>query len=458
MKYFFNKISFKIGILFTIVFLILLLLLGAVLYLLFTQMFIDYITYDLLIRGNNHASVLSDNFNDVTIMHVGLMEQNVVTSVIVTDFNNNILTSSDSVDLEMKKYLEVDNFTSSQVLNKDWKDYQYITTVSPIDDNLGYVYMFYPTSVIKETVLMLKVFIGLASLGVILIAIGVIILLSKKMARPLIYMKDATNRIAKGEYKQDLNIKGEDEVSQLANSIQLLGNQLQYYEDTRNEFLASVSHELRTPLTYINGYSDILAKGIINDAEEQKKFLTIINDETKRVTRLVNDLFELSTVRIGKLTLNKEIVNINLILKKVVNNLSPFAKQKGIILNFNGVNEINLNIDPVRMEQVFFNLVENSIKYTDTGKVCVKILEKRDLIKIVISDTGIGISENELPRIWERFYRVDKSRARQTGGAGLGLNLVKEIIMLHKGEIDIKSTKGEGTTVYITLRRDGLDE
>lgn len=459
MKYFMNKISFKVGALFTIVFLILLLLLGSLLYLVFTQMFIDYVTSDLLVRGNNHASVLADNFNDVTIMHVGLMEQNVVTSVIVTDFNNSILTSSDSVDSEMKRYLEMEqNSASSQILNKDWKEYQYIVTVSSIENNLGYVYMFYPTSVIKETVLILKIFIGLASLGVILIAIGVIIFLSKKMTSPLIYMEEATKKMAKGEYRQDLNIKGEDEVAQLSNSIRILGNQLQHYEDTRNEFLASVAHELRTPLTYINGYSDILTKDLIKDKDEQRKYLTIINDETKRVTRLVNDLLELSKASVGKLTLNKDIVDINLILEKVINNLSPLAKQKGLTFNYNSKKNVFLNIDPFRMEQVFFNLIENSIKYTDHGNVSVKIFEENELIKIIISDTGIGISEVDLPKIWDRFYRVDKSRARQTGGTGLGLNLVKEIIKLHEGEIDIKSTKGKGTTVYITLRKDGLDE
>lgn len=459
MKYFMNKISFKVGALFTIVFLILLLLLGSLLYLVFTQMFIDYVTNDLLVRGNNHASVLADNFNDVTIMHVGLMEENVVTSVIVTDFNNNILTSSDSVDSEMKRYLKMkQNSASSQILNKDWKEYQYITTVSTIENNLGYVYMFYPTSVIRETVLILKIFIGLASLGVILIAIGVIIFLSKKMTSPLIYMEEATKKMAKGEYRQDLNIKGEDEVAQLSNSIRILGNQLQHYEDTRNEFLASVAHELRTPLTYINGYSDILTKDLIKDKDEQRKYLTIINDETKRVTRLVNDLLELSKASVGKLTLNKDIVDINLILEKVINNLSPLAKQKGLTFNYNSKKNAFLNIDPFRMEQVFFNLIENSIKYTDHGNVSVKIFEENELIKIIISDTGIGISEVDLPKIWDRFYRVDKSRARQTGGTGLGLNLVKEIIKLHEGEIDIKSTKGKGTTVYITLRKDGLDE
>lgn len=452
-----NSISFKIGFLFTSVFLILLLLLGYILYALFSQMFVDYITQDLLVRGNNHAKVLSDHFDDTTIKHVGLMEKNVATNVIVTDNNNEILTTSDPIDEEMQYYLDLDkSLFSNNILNSDWENFDYLATYSPINEGHGYVYMFYPTELIKETVVILKGLIAISSFGVILIALGVIILLTKKMATPLLNMKEATTKMALGDYKQALNEKGNDEVAQLAKSIQSLGEQLMYFENTRNEFLASVSHELRTPLTYIKGYSDILSKGVITSKEEEQKYLKIINEETKRISHLVNDLFELSKAQSGKLSIVKEKTNINILLEKVVHNLTPLADEKKVKMLFNSDATVFLNVDPIRMEQVFFNLIENAIKYTDVGAVTVTVIDNDQEVKIIVADTGIGIPHSDLPRIWDRFYRVDKSRTRKTGGTGLGLNVVKEIIKLHDGQIEISSVENKGTTIVIIFnRKDG---
>lgn len=450
-----NSISFRLGMLFSTIFLILLIILGYILFALFSRVFTDYIVSDLLIRGENHSTALSDRFRQSTIDHVALMEQNVATSVVVTDFNKNILSESEEIDSEKKKYIYSEQIIDgNMVLNRNWEDSKYLATVSEIEDNLGYVYMFYPTSIINEIVIVLKGFIAISSFGVILIAIGLFLVLMRKMTMPLLKMKEATNKLARGNYKQSLRIQGNDELAQLGDSINQLGEQLQYFENSRNDFLASVSHELRTPLTYIKGYSDVLLKGIIKDSEEQKKYLKIINDETKRVSHIVNDLFELSTIQAGKFTLNKEITNITALLKKVVDNLTPLAKEKKLEVFFASENNISpITIDPIRIEQVFFNLIQNAIKYTDKGHVRVRIKQDKEFVIIDVEDTGIGIPADELSLVWDRFYRVEKSRARKTGGSGLGLYVVKEIILLHGGLMDIKSQECKGTTVSIKLKR-----
>lgn len=454
-KWRFNSISLKVGILFSSVFLLLFLLLGYMLYGLFSNLFIDYITQDLLSRGENHARVLEENYNETTLTHVALMEQNVITSVVVTNSKHDTIVYSDKPDQEMLNHLSNHQIITNRVLNRDWEEHAYIVTVSPIfKGDLGYVYMFYPTKILNETVLVLQIFIGTASFGIVLLAIGLISILSKKMTSPLLKMKEATNKMAKGDYKQSLEVKGQDELAQLGQSIQSLGEQLQYFEDTRNEFLAGVSHELRTPLTYIKGYSDILLKGIITDKQEQHKYLSIINEETKRVTNLVNDLFDMSKIDTGQFKLNKEEVRLDQLIEKVILNLSPLADEKGLKLSFhNDGLTPRLSLDPNRIEQVFFNLIENAVKYTEQGYINVSLIADKNNVVVKIKDSGIGIPPNELKHIWDRFYRVEKSRARKTGGTGLGLYVVKEIIKLHGSHIDVVSEEGKGTTFIIKFRQ-----
>jgi len=454
-----SSISFKVGLLYSSMFLVLLLLLGYILHGLFSQMFTNYITQDLLLRGGNHAKVLANNFSQTTLDHVALMERDVITNVVVTDSENDILVSSENLAAEAGDYIKrnIGN-KSSTIINQDWEEYKYVATVSPIQQGaLGYVYMFYPTSVIKETVLVLKQLIALASFGLILIAVGLIILLSKRMTQPLLNMVEATNKMSEGKYLQNLNVSGDDELALLANSIQCLGIQLNNYETTRNDFLASVSHELRTPLTYIKGYSDILVKREIENREEQLSYLRIINDETKRVTHLVDDLFELSKIQTGQFTLNKEQFNLEALAKKVIENLTPLANERVIQLKLEIEGWIpKLCADPNRIEQVLYNLVENSIKYTDKGRVTLTIKLINYYLVIEVKDTGIGIPKEELSKVWDRFYRVDKSRTRKTGGTGLGLFVVKEIVTLHKGTIQLESVEGKGTTVTIFFKRSDI--
>ncbi|TCS84212.1 HAMP domain-containing sensor histidine kinase [Tepidibacillus fermentans] len=450
-----NRISVKIGILFSGLFLSLLFLLGFLMFQLFTHFLLDYVINDLVSRGENHAKVLEDKFDQATINHVNLMERDVVTKVIITDQNGKILTSSDPYDQEMLSYLKsIHSYTQERILNQEWREHNYIVSLTPIaKGKKGFVIMYYPTLLLRETVEVLRLIILITSIGIILIGIGVIILISKKMTNPLLKMKEATSEMAKGHYKQIIGVKGQDELGQLGESIQKLGEQLQYYEDTRNEFLAGVSHELRTPLTYIQGYADILAKGLIIDRDEQIKILKIIHEETKRVVHLVNDLFHMAQIQTGQFQVKKEWVSIEQLLEKVVNHVVPLAHEKALEIRLDIQNKPipDIKVDPIRMEQVFFNLIENAIKYTEKGKIDVSLDQDSEFLIITIQDTGIGIPKADLPRIWDRFYRVEKSRARKTGGSGLGLYLVKEFIRLHSGQIEVISEEGKGTTMIVKL-------
>jgi two-component system, OmpR family, sensor histidine kinase BaeS len=446
-----NRISIKLGLLFSGVFLILLLILGSILYGVFTNLFVDFVSSELIDQGSNHAKVLENDFSKKMIGHVVSMDQGGSTKIVITDANQHILGSTVPLDSEMKKNLLK---SKKEIIISNWKKDKYISTITPIP-NKGYVYMFYRTNVLRETVSVLKSLILVTGIGTVLIGFGTIGFLSRKITQPLVIMKEATNRLAKGQYKQEIPSQGNDEIAQLAHSIQQLGEQLQYFEDTRNEFLSAVSHELRTPLTYIKGYSDVLSKGIINSKEEQTEYLAIINRETKRISFLVNDLFEMSKLQAGKFQLQKELANVNLIAEKVASSLRPALVKKGLELKLVFSERIPpILIDVQRMEQVVYNLVENAIKYTDSGSIRIQSFIENEFVVIETCDTGMGIPKEEISKIWDRFYRIEKSRARKTGGTGLGLYIAKQIVESHHGQIKIRSVENQGSTFLIYLPRE----
>jgi two-component system, OmpR family, sensor histidine kinase BaeS len=449
-----NSISIKLALLFSGIFITLLLILGTILYGVFTNLFIDYIKQDLLVRGNNHAKVLQEHFNQETIEHVIRMETGVTTKVLITDLNQNILSSSVQPNQDIDKHLlgKGTKLIGGYVLESDWKQHEYIITVSPIGGSEGYVYMYYPSRILRDTVIVLNVLMIIASLGIILLAFALIGIMSKKLTLPLLIMKEATNKIALGKYQQRIPVRGNDEIAQLGQSIQSLGEQLQYYENSRNDFLAAVSHELRTPLTYIKGYSDILSKGMYKNDDEQKEYIKIINKEAKRISILVNDLFELSKLQVGKFELEKEWTDIHTIIRKVMTNLKPEVTKKGLQLTAKLEDVPKVFIDIQRMEQVIYNLIENAVKYTNHGEITISSYLETEFTLIKISDTGIGIPAADLPKIWDRFYRVDQSRARKTGGTGLGLYVVKKIIESHNGEITVESKENQGSIFTIFIK------
>ncbi|RHW37403.1 sensor histidine kinase [Neobacillus notoginsengisoli] len=450
----FKSISMKLGFTFSAIFISLFFILGFILYGIFTNIFVDYIQQDLLTRTKNHASILEKSFNESTIAHVLEMEQGIPSEVLITDSNNRILDSSIRLEEKITKNLHSKTIRDEgEIIENNWKNQKYIIAVSPIGNQLGFIYMFYPSSILREIVFVMNILFIAANAGILLLAFGIIGILSRSLTKPLLAMKDATTKMAMGKYRQTIPVKGQDEIAQLGNSIQLLGEQLKHFEDSRNDFLAAVSHELRTPLTYIKGYSDVLQKGLIKDQKEQEDYLRIINKEAHRVAYMVNDLFEMSKLQTGNFLLEKEAASINIPIEKVIMNLGPVARNKGLKLKMELQPDLpDIPIDLDRLEQAFYNLIENSIKFTTQGSVTVKTFVKSDFIVVEVSDTGTGIPASDLPKIFDRFYRVDQSRTRKTGGTGLGLYVVKQIVEAHNGEIHVTSHESTGTTFSLFLK------
>lgn len=223
-------------------------------------------------------------------------------------------------------------------------------------------------------------------------------------------------------------------------------------DDSRREFVANVSHELRTPLTNIKGYTETLLSADDIDAETRKSFLSVVYSESDRMTRIVKDLLTLSRLDHGKVEMKQEVTDLNRIVENAVSAMRIEAVKQNITLECTLEGEMKTMGDGERLTQVIINLISNALKYNKKdGAVYVKGGVEDKMAVISVRDTGIGIPENDLPRIFERFYRVDKARSRERGGTGLGLAIAKEITEQHGGSMSIASVYGEGTTLTMKL-------
>jgi two-component system phosphate regulon sensor histidine kinase PhoR len=217
----------------------------------------------------------------------------------------------------------------------------------------------------------------------------------------------------------------------------------------KKDFVLNVSHELRTPLTAIKGYAEALEDE--GDAQTRNYAETIIR-HTDRLIRIVEDLISLATLEEKGLAHEPERVNLNEISENVVRIFEPRAKEKNLELRLEATQDLPLiDGDPFRLEQMFVNLVDNAIKYTEKGSVWVRLERTESGVAVEVGDTGIGIPEDDQSRVFERFYVVDKSRSRKTGGTGLGLSIVKHIVLLHGGRIDLQSRPGVGSRFRVYL-------
>lgn len=228
--------------------------------------------------------------------------------------------------------------------------------------------------------------------------------------------------------------------------------QIKKLEQIRSEFVSNVTHELKTPLTSIKGFVDTLKNGAIEDFDIAKHFLDIIDIEAERLYKLIQEILTLSEIETRDKDINMAEIQIDILINSVKKILQPLADKKGIKLEFvveSGM--INLFCNKDRIIQLLINLIENSIKYTEQGCVKAEFKNNSNILVITIEDTGIGIPEQSIPRIFERFYRVDKGRSRKAGGTGLGLSIVKHIVILYNGKIEVQSKLGKGSIFKVDL-------
>ncbi len=289
-----------------------------------------------------------------------------------------------------------------------------------------------------------------------LVTMSIILIISYWFAsifsKPITRFTTAINKMAQGDLGQRVEINTNDEFSQLANAFNVMTIKLDQVDTQRKDFVANVSHELRTPLSSIKLLSESLLHQNETNVEIYRDFLEDIDSEIDRLNNIIDDLLMLVDLDKEKLTLNYKITYINFMLEKLISRLKPLADEKNISIKYIQKEKIQIKVDSEKLQQAIINIAHNAIKYTpEGGKIKISLYSKDKYVVIEIKDNGIGIPKESLPNIFERFYRVDKARTRNTGGTGLGLPIANQIISLHQGLIDVDSEMGKGTIFHIRI-------
>ncbi|UQD52422.1 two-component sensor histidine kinase [Bacillus methanolicus] len=316
----------------------------------------------------------------------------------------------------------------------------------------GIIYLYLPLAKITE---LTKDFVYVWIIaGPVFVLVSVLLGMKwiGRLTRPLIEMKEAANRVSQGDYSVRIHLQSNDEIGQLANAFNHMSASIQKEDERKKEFIANVSHELRTPISYVKGYSEAIVSGIVKNDEEKNKYLRLIHREAGRMERLVYDLLDLSKLDAEEYHLNMMPIPLAQVIEDAIQKYWPILKEKGIHFHTNLDPEIIINGDAERIEQIVQNLIDNSICYTEKGgTISISLSADNEGCKLEIADTGIGIPQEDLKKVTQRFYRVNKGRSRKDGGTGLGLAIVEKLVYLHNGKLTITSEIGKGTTVAIVL-------
>lgn len=275
-------------------------------------------------------------------------------------------------------------------------------------------------------------------------------LLSRWLTQPVLTLTNAIRRMGRQGSGARVNIKGRGELAELGEAFNRMSQQIENHDRLRDEFVSNASHELKTPLSAMKVLSESILYQDDPDPAMMKEFFRDINHEVDRLTGVINDLLRLVREDAAEMELNFVPVALDELTRRVVTRLTPLAREKGIRMEMR-LSPVTLKGDESRLEQVIINLVDNAIKYTDEGSVQVSVREETGEAVLTVKDTGIGIPKEVQPRLFERFYRVDKARSRGTGGTGLGLSIVEKIVLHHGGYIQVDSAPGKGSAFTVVL-------
>jgi signal transduction histidine kinase len=288
--------------------------------------------------------------------------------------------------------------------------------------------------------------------GFLAIAIAILLsfFLSRRILAPIKALTSAARQVGKGDFSKRIEYPVRGEMGELAQSFNSMADDLQRTERLRRNMVADIAHELRTPLSNLRGYLEAIKDGVVKPDDAT---IDLLNEEASTLSRLINDLQELSLSDAGELKMETRPEDISGLIRQAVTALLPKANAKGLTVETDLPVEIPpVNIDSHRIKQVLQNLLQNALTHTGQGgKISVSAGQSDKLVSVSVTDNGEGISPEDLPMIFERFYRVDKSRTRSTGGSGLGLTIAKRIVEAHGGTIEAASQLGQGSTFSFTL-------
>ncbi len=384
---------------------------------------------------------------------------------VVTDADLNIITLSDGIvapykklnirdDEKLKKMQKGNVVWSTDMISDIFGNTIYNVAYPMLLDGevKGYVFGGTYTSELTRQIKKLYLYVFVFLVVGLLIGYAAIYYYMYEFLAPINKVNKAARRIAGGNFDERIEFKGNDEIAQLCSSFNVMAESLCEQDKRRKEFTSNISHDLRSPLTSIKGYAEAMTDGTI-PPEKYPKYLKIIYSEADRLNNLANSIMDFNTLFASYQNTTLTDYNINTVINEVVLALKERADDKKIKLKIKTEKpEIKVHSDREKIQRVIFNLADNAIKFTEKGSIEIGSFTKENKAHIYVKDTGIGLSEDEQKRVFERHYKADSSRGIDKNGMGLGLAIVKEIIEWHGENICVRSTPGRGSLFEFTLK------
>ncbi len=396
---------------------------------------------------------------------VELLSAGLDAEILITDTSGNVLLTSDNASIGENRipdavlsqigndYFAVNNMNglfstvhyaaATPIYMPSGVHIGYVVTAMPADGLMAYMSQTFKTYLTSALVVLFVLFI------VVYIAVY-------RMVRPLREMAAATRRFAEGDFSYRLKVRGKDEIAELTTALNNMAVSLSATENMSRSFVANVSHELKTPMTTIGGFVDGMLDGTI-PADRHDYYLRIVSDEIKRLSRLVKSMLELSRIDNGTVMLKPASFDLTDAVCSALLSFEQRIEEKRVAIE--GLSECErtpVTADYDLLTQVVYNLLDNAVKFVnEDGTITVRVYREGGKVWCVIRNSGAGLSPEEMPRVFERFYKTDRSRSLDKTGVGLGLYIVKTVISLHKGEIFVRSVQGEYCEFVFWLPEDG---
>jgi signal transduction histidine kinase len=417
-------------------------------------------------QSTKHFFLIDENPHEY-INEINRLDSNLGTEVWAIDQNGVIIAAASSHIYCEGSFLDEAQLSEVKSGKQNiYKGYSYcfedpvVRVTTPIKENgivLGAIIVYSPIKGIDQAISRLIMLIIICVIFALIISSILCYIITKRIAKPIQNLTEASTSIVNGNRNVKVHTKtGFKEFNQLANSFNYMIEKLDKNEKKMRDFVANVSHELKSPITSIKGFTEALIDGKGKTEERTQRFLNIMDKESNRLSKLVDNLLILSRSD-SNINIEHQRVNIKEAVSEVVLSFETKIHEKSIRIDIVDNTKTKYIIaDPNSLKQILINLLDNAIKYSPkSSKVLILINDNMDKVQISITDSGPGIPQEDIPYIWDRFYRVDKDRSRETGGTGLGLAIVKDLVEKNGGIVDVKSYIEKGTTFKFELPRAG---
>ncbi len=408
------------------------------------------------------ASIKDANENELDSLLQDISYQNEVCILVIDDYgkyssyNTNmkgcaLKNENTKVQELMVNFINVDaDFKAYQFVNDDK---QVAALLYGLKNNNQYTFLYSNLEDISDFTLIIKQQLMYVCFLGIFVAVTISIFLSTKLTDPIAEITKKAKKLGNGNYNVEFKESGIKEIDELAQTLTQAQKEMAKTDELRRDLMANVSHDLKTPLTMIKAYAEMIKDISYKDRKKMNEHLDIIVDETDRLTVLVNDILDLSKMQSNADTLKLEKFNLAEEIKSIINRYQIIKETEQYTFNVEMPEEIWIKADKKKINQVIYNLINNAINYTgDDKQVTIRVTKQKRSYLVEIIDTGKGIKEEEIPYIWDKYYKSDKKHQRNVVSTGLGLSIVKQILELHDFEYGVKSVLKKGSTFYFKIK------